>query len=180
MQLISQLISLTSLFSSRGVVCWGGEPTGPASVRENRGAGAAWSTPLAVTNVDRALRCSFCRGFTPGENGCDARVGAGEDLGPFFAGLVRKLLCEELVHRRESRRIELVRHVGGRQSQSGEQLREKLRLDRTDRHVLAVSGLVGALERRATVEHERFALVLERAGRLHRPRHLRQDGHRCE
>jgi hypothetical protein len=42
------------------VVTLGGDPTGTAGVRENRGAGAAWSTPLKVTNVERARRCSFC------------------------------------------------------------------------------------------------------------------------
>jgi hypothetical protein len=41
------------------VVCVGGS-SGPDGVRENRGAGAAWSTPLACTSVDRARRCSFC------------------------------------------------------------------------------------------------------------------------
>ena len=40
-----------------------------------------------------------------------------------------------------------------------EQLREELRLDRADRHVLAVGGLVGAVERCAAVEQERLALV---------------------
>ena len=36
-----------------------GARIGPDGVGENRGAGAAWSTPLAVTGVERALRCSF-------------------------------------------------------------------------------------------------------------------------
>lgn len=44
--------------SARGVAAGGGEPTGPAGVREKRGAGAAWSTPLAVITVDRPRRCS--------------------------------------------------------------------------------------------------------------------------
>ena len=38
-------------------------------------------------------------------------------------------------------------------------MREELRLDRADGHVLAVGGLVAAVERRAAVEHERLALV---------------------
>ena len=39
-----------------GVVAAGGDPTGPAGVRENRGAGAACSTPCAVITVDRIER----------------------------------------------------------------------------------------------------------------------------
>src|SRR5690349_11127760 len=42
-----------------GVVAFGGGPTGPAGVRENRGAGAACSTPCAVITVDRAFRWSL-------------------------------------------------------------------------------------------------------------------------
>jgi hypothetical protein len=43
-----------------GVVPFGGAPTGPHAVRENRGAGAACSMPLGRTNVERAFRCSLC------------------------------------------------------------------------------------------------------------------------
>src|ERR1700679_925984 len=43
---------------SSGVVAGGGGPTGPAGVRENRGAGAAWSTPPALMTVARAVRCA--------------------------------------------------------------------------------------------------------------------------
>jgi hypothetical protein len=43
-----------------GVVPFGGVPTGPHAVRENRGAGAACSMPLGRTNVERAFRCSLC------------------------------------------------------------------------------------------------------------------------
>ncbi len=42
-----------------GVVAAGGGPTGPAGVREKRGAGAAWSTPFAVITVDRARKWSL-------------------------------------------------------------------------------------------------------------------------
>src|SRR5246500_702138 len=45
--------------SSSDVVVAGGGPTGPAGVRENRGAGAACSTPWAVITVDRALKWSL-------------------------------------------------------------------------------------------------------------------------
>src|SRR5688572_7575234 len=45
---------------SIGVALLGGVPTGPAGVREKRGAGAACSTPWADTTVDRARRWSFC------------------------------------------------------------------------------------------------------------------------
>ena len=34
-------------------------PTGPAGVREKRGAGAACSTPSLSITVERALRCSL-------------------------------------------------------------------------------------------------------------------------
>src|ERR1700753_3144846 len=43
--------------SSSGVVAGGGGATGPAGVRENRGAGAAWATPLALITVARAITC---------------------------------------------------------------------------------------------------------------------------
>jgi hypothetical protein len=55
------------------------------------------------------------RRFTPGQHRCDARISAGEDLGPLIAGLVRKLLSEQLVHFRESCRVELIRYVVGGQ-----------------------------------------------------------------
>ena len=42
--------------SAIGVVVCGGVPTGSAGVRENRGAGAACSTPWAVITVDRTLK----------------------------------------------------------------------------------------------------------------------------
>src|ERR1700731_1733496 len=42
--------------SSSGVVAGGGGPTGPAGVRENRGAGAASSTPVALVTVALAAR----------------------------------------------------------------------------------------------------------------------------
>src|ERR1700739_3106811 len=45
--------------SSTGVVVAGGGPTGPAGVREKRGAGAACSTPWTVTTVDRAVKWSL-------------------------------------------------------------------------------------------------------------------------
>src|SRR5271155_1752983 len=51
-----QMPDYQSIWSS-GVVAGGGGPTGPAGVRENRGAGAAWSTPLALITVARAVRC---------------------------------------------------------------------------------------------------------------------------
>src|ERR1700756_4605505 len=41
--------------SAIGVVVAGGGPTGPPGVRENRGAGAACSTPWAVITVCRAF-----------------------------------------------------------------------------------------------------------------------------
>ncbi len=41
--------------SVNGVVAAGGGPTGPAGVREKRGAGAACSTPCAVITVERAV-----------------------------------------------------------------------------------------------------------------------------
>ena len=40
------------------MVVAGGGPTGPAGVREKRGAGAACSTPWAVITVDRARKWS--------------------------------------------------------------------------------------------------------------------------
>jgi len=45
--------------SVNGVVERGGGPTGPAGVREKRGAGAACSTPWAVITVDRAFKWSL-------------------------------------------------------------------------------------------------------------------------
>src|ERR1700742_2452057 len=45
--------------SAIGVVVAGGGPTGPGGVRENRGAGAACSTPWAVITVDRAVKWSL-------------------------------------------------------------------------------------------------------------------------
>ena len=60
----------------------------------------------------------------------------------------------------------------GRQAQPVQQLREELRLDGTDGHVLAVGGLIAPVERGATVEQERFALVAQAANPLHGPHHL--------
>src|SRR6516165_7610614 len=44
--------------SVSGVVVAGGGPTGPAGVREKRGAGAACSTPWTVITVERACKWS--------------------------------------------------------------------------------------------------------------------------
>ncbi|EQM16810.1 hypothetical protein GuangZ0019_3966 [Mycobacterium tuberculosis GuangZ0019] len=44
------------MISSIGVAAAGGGLTGPAGVRENRGAGAACWTPWAVITVDRAFK----------------------------------------------------------------------------------------------------------------------------
>src|ERR1700736_1140249 len=46
--------------SSSGVVWFGGGPNSVTDVRENRGAGEAWSNPFRCTIVERARRCSPC------------------------------------------------------------------------------------------------------------------------
>ena len=72
--------------SLSGVVAAGGGPTGPAGVREKRGAGAAWSTPWAVITVDRARQVLVGGGLAPRQHRGDARVGAGENPRPLVAG----------------------------------------------------------------------------------------------
>jgi hypothetical protein len=55
--LFAEIINYQSI-SASGVVVAGGGPTGPAGVREKRGAGAACSTPWAVITVERACKWS--------------------------------------------------------------------------------------------------------------------------
>lgn len=93
-----QLIISSNQYRRRAWSPAGGLPTGPAGEGENRGAGAAWSTPLACTRVDRARRLLVLRGLCPGAHRPNAGVGAREDRGPLVTGPARKPLREQLVH----------------------------------------------------------------------------------
>jgi len=113
-------------------------------VRENRGAGAAWSTPLDRTSVDRARRCSSRPASVQMRTGCYAGVGAGGYRGPLVAGLVRKPLREDPVHVWKRRPVQLVGQLVGPEAEALQEEGVELRLDGADGHVLAVRGLTAA------------------------------------
>jgi hypothetical protein len=140
------------LISVMGVVSFGGVRTGPAGVRENRGAGAACSTPWADVTVERARRCSFRAASAQVSTGVTHASVPREDGGPRVAGPAREPVGEDRAHLGVRPVVELVGHLVGRQAEAVEQLREELRFDRADGHVLAVGCLVRAVERCAAVE----------------------------
>ncbi len=132
-------------------------------------------TPPGSMIVDRAVRCSFTTASVQFSTGVTHASVPAKIRRPLGAGPARKAVGEDRAHLVVSVEVELVGHLIGGQPEPAEKQREELRLDRPDRHVLAVGGLVGPVVRRAAIEHERLALVLERPVALHPPHHLSED-----
>jgi hypothetical protein len=105
--------------SDKSVVACGGVPTGPAGVRENRGAGAACWTPWASITAARAGDMRVGAGLAPRQHWSDARVGVGKDLRPFVKSLASEPFGEKLAHPRVCRGVELMRHFVGGQPEPG-------------------------------------------------------------
>ena len=118
---------------------WAGGVPIAAGVRLNRGAGAGCIRPSTSTNVPRAALCGMdgCLGHR--QHRGEAHVGAVEQRAPLVACPRDEQLGEALLQTRPRRPI----HLGGEllvaiEAQSLQQLGVELRLDRTDRDVLAI------------------------------------------
>src|SRR5262245_14174459 len=94
----------------------------------------------------------------------EADVAALHDLAPLVAGLALEDGGQPLLHVRPGAAVHLARQRLAREPGLLEQLLVELRLDRADRHVLPVAGLVDLVEVRAGVEHVGAALLLPPAG----------------
>ena len=132
-------------------------------VRDRRGAGAGSSLPLPVAM--RAARAVVrVLGASP-----SARIGATHASVPSKTALhssrvfVRKISAKRAAVFGHAARSNWCGMVCGVDPEALEEPRVELRLDRADRHVLAVRGLVGVVERRAGVEQVRAALVAPQA-----------------
>ena len=160
-------------------VCWPAWGGGRAHLA--RGATEAWRrTGLhdaghlderAAVLVVRVLRRLGER-----QHGREADVGALHDLAPLVAGLLLEDRGQPLLERRPLRPVVLPRQVLTVEAGVLQQLGVELRLDRTDRDVLAVGGLVRVVEVGARVEHVRAPCVLPDAHRDERVEHRGEQG----
>ena len=161
--------------SSSGVVAFGGVPTGPAGVRENRGAGAACSTPSAVDHRRPRPQVLVLRGFGPRQHRRDARVGAREDRRSTRRGSCsrtgrRRSCASRDTHRFRTGRAPRRPTDRGRRAIPRRTAARSRRPPCTCRRRSRRCGRTGRRRRAGTTRARRAG-----TGRLHRPHHLRQD-----
>src|SRR5262245_4341189 len=97
------------------------------------------------------------------QHGRHARVGVSEHGLPLIARLRPEDLREPALRLRPGLRVHLLWHRRGIKPEALEQLRVELRLDRADRNMFAIGGLVHIVERRPGVDEmrARARLVVE-------------------
>ena len=90
--------------SSRGVVAFGGVPTGPAAQKPSASNAASRrsssSYAVVVDHGGTVPEVLVLRRLGPREHRRRAGIGAREDLSPLVTRLAREALCEDLVHLR--------------------------------------------------------------------------------
>ena len=109
------------------------------------------AVPVRVVRVGRRLHHA--------ENGRDARVPRREGVLPLATGLRPEDLLEHDLELRPLRLVVLRCDERGVETEPVDQIGVELVLDRADRHVAAVEGLVAPVERRAALRLVRAPLV---------------------
>ncbi|MQY14702.1 hypothetical protein SRB5_48780 [Streptomyces sp. RB5] len=112
-------------------------------------------------------------GLAQGEDGGDAGVAAVEDLGPLVAGAGAEGVGDQGAQFVPAGEIRLAGSLV-LQAHEADELGVEPRLQRADRHVAAVGGLVHVVERGAAVEQVGAAAVLPVSGAEHGVDHRRE------
>ena len=128
-------------------------------VRLKRGAGAGCVIPSCSTNVERATTCGCGRRLGEAQDRRRACLGRLEHRRPLVAGAGGEQRREAVLELGPAGLVPL-RHLARVDLEQRHQRRVELRLDRADRDVAAVGGLVDLVEVGARIEHVGARLVV--------------------